>query len=154
LILLEIKSVKSTINNNILTRQTFLYHSRKCWVNFARIGDVESAPQLLFFAYELHQTTLVMAFNSNISPNSFHCNLLVIATSPRCEEFKDAFEEKPFVIPTTFYILSEVWCLKGLSRWNIKKLLQHLLVVSSWSMRHSKTNLFIHVTMAHDTITL
>ena len=39
----------------------FLYHSRKCWVNFARIGDVESAPQLLFFAYELHQTTLVMA---------------------------------------------------------------------------------------------
>ena len=66
----------------------FLYHSRKCWVNFARIGDVESAPQLLFFAYELHQTTLVMAFNSNISPNSFHCNLLVIATSPRSEESK------------------------------------------------------------------
>ena len=121
----------------------FLYHSRKCWVKFARFRDVEGAPQLLFFAYDLHQNYFSNGFQLKLFIQLFQCNLLVIATSPRSEEWKDAFEEKPLLYQQHFYILSEV-CLKGLSRWNIKKLLQHLLVVSSGSMRHSKTNLLIH----------
>ena len=44
----------------------FLYHSRKCWVNFARFGDLESAPQLLFFAYELHQNYFSNGFSTQI----------------------------------------------------------------------------------------
>ena len=39
----------------------FLYHSRKCWVNFARFVVVEVRHNYYSFAYELHQTTLVMA---------------------------------------------------------------------------------------------
>merc|ERR1712110_29519 len=80
----------------------FLYHSRKCWVNFARFGDVEGVPQLLFFAYELHQNYFSNGFNSNKSPNSFQCNLLVITTSPRSEECKDAFEENPLLYQQHF----------------------------------------------------